>query len=77
MVLWERPFILLLIQKIPNSKTWVLSCLKDGSETLVGHTDMHVFVDSFGWPMIQYKVSPTNSIWNPIEVFHLKHFLVN
>jgi len=25
------------------------------------------FVDSFGWPMMQFKVSPTNNIWIPIE----------
>jgi hypothetical protein len=41
--------------------------LKDGLETLVGHIDMHLFiffVDSLGWPMMEYKVSPTNPIWS-------------
>ncbi len=31
---------------------------------------MHLFrflVDSFGWPMMWYKVSPTDSVWSPIE----------
>jgi hypothetical protein len=42
--------------------------LKDGFEVLVGHINMHpfqFFVDFFGWPMMQYKVSPTYSIWSP------------
>ncbi len=59
-----------MIQEILDFKTWVLSCLRDGPETLVGHTNMHLFnffVDSFGWPMMQYKVSLINSIWSPIE----------
>jgi hypothetical protein len=43
MVSQEWPFILQLIQEIPNFKTWVLGCLKDGPETLVGHINMHLF----------------------------------
>jgi hypothetical protein len=52
MVSHDRPFIPQLIQEFPNIKTWVLGCLKDDLETLVGHIDMHLFrffVDSFGW----------------------------
>jgi hypothetical protein len=48
----EKPFIPQLIQEILDFKTWVLGCLKDGLETLVGHTNLHLFrffVDSFGW----------------------------
>jgi hypothetical protein len=44
-----------LIQKIPYFKTWVFGCLKDGSKTLVGHIDMHIFrffMNSFSWPMM-------------------------
>jgi hypothetical protein len=51
MVSQKRPFIPQFIQKIPNFKTWVLGCLKDGPKTLVGHIDMHLFrffVDSSG-----------------------------
>jgi hypothetical protein len=39
--------------------------LKDGLKMLVGHTNMHMFrffVDSSSWPMVQYKVSPTNPV---------------
>jgi hypothetical protein len=44
--------------------------LKDGPEMLVRHIDMHMFnffVDSLGWPLMQYKVSPTNLMWSPIH----------
>jgi len=57
-----------LIQEIIDSKMWVLGCLKDEKETLIGHTDMHLFnffVDSFGCLVMQFKVSPTDSIWSP------------
>ncbi len=40
---------------------------KGWSKTLVRHIDMHIFrffVDSFGWPMMYYKVSPIDSIWS-------------
>ncbi len=44
--------------------------MKNGPETLVGHIDMHFFrffIDSLGWPMMQYKVSPTYPIRSPID----------
>ncbi len=44
--------------------------MKDGLETLVGHIDMHMFrffVDLLGWPVMQYKVSPTNLVWSSID----------
>jgi hypothetical protein len=62
MISQERPFILQLIQEVLDFKSWVLSCLKDGLETLVRHTNIHLFrffIDSLGWLMMQYKVSPT------------------
>jgi len=55
MISHENPFILQLIPKIPDFKSWVLGCLKDGPKTLVGHTDMHLFrffVDSSCWLMM-------------------------
>ncbi len=61
MISHENPFILQLIHEIPDFKSWVLGCLKDGTKMLVGHIDMHLFrffVDSSGWLMMQYKVSP-------------------
>jgi hypothetical protein len=70
MVSQERPFILKLIQKILDFKTWVLGCLKDGPKTLVGRTNMHLFsffVDSSGWRMMQYKLSLINSVWSPTQ----------
>jgi hypothetical protein len=70
MVSHDRPFIPQLIQEFPNIKTWVLGCLKDDLETLVGHIDMHLFrffVDSFGWFVMKYKVSSTNNVWSPIK----------
>ncbi len=39
MVPQDRPFIPQLIQKIPDIKSWVKRYLKDGLETLMGHTD--------------------------------------
>jgi hypothetical protein len=69
MVLQKRPFIPQLIQEIIDFKIWVLGCLKDEKETLVGHIDMHFnfffFVDSSSWLVMQYKVSATDSIWSP------------
>jgi hypothetical protein len=68
MVPQDRPFILQLIQKIPDIKSWVKRYLKDGLETLMGHTSMHLFqfyVDYIGWLMMWYKVSSTKSLWSP------------
>ncbi len=70
MISQERSFIPQLIHEIPNFKCWVLGCLKDGLAMLVGNTNMHLFrffVDSLGWLMMQYKVSPINHVWNPID----------
>ncbi len=56
-----------MIEKIPNFKTWVVGCFKGGLETWVGHIDMHllkVFVDLSSWPIMQYKVSPIDSVWS-------------
>jgi hypothetical protein len=43
MVSQKKPFILQLIQEIPNFKTWVLGCLKDSPKTLIRYIDMHIF----------------------------------
>jgi hypothetical protein len=70
MISLERLFILQLIQKIPDFKSWVLGCLKDGPKTLAGRTNMHMFrffVDLLGWLVMQYKVSPINPIWSSIN----------
>jgi hypothetical protein len=70
MISQERPFIPQLIKVIPNFKSWVLGCLKGSPKTLVRHTDMHMFrffVDSLGWSMMQYKISPTNHVWSLID----------
>ncbi len=39
----NRPFILQLIQKIPNFKSWVKGYLNNGSNILVNHMQMHLF----------------------------------
>ncbi len=68
MVSQERPFILQLIQEIPDFKSWVQGYLKDGLEVLIGHTDMHLFqffVDSTRWLVMQYKVFPIYAMWSP------------
>ncbi len=44
MISQERPFIPQLIQEIPNFKSWVLGCLKDGPKMLVGHANMHLIL---------------------------------
>jgi len=59
-----------MINDIPNLESWVVGCLNDGLETLVGHTEMHLFkffVDLLVWLVMQYKVSPTNLVWSPID----------
>jgi hypothetical protein len=59
-----------LIKEIPNFKSWVLGCLKDGPKLLVGRTDMHLnffFIDLLGWLMMQYKVSPIDYVWSSID----------
>jgi len=69
-----------LIQEIQDFKTWVLGCLDDGLKTLVGHINMHLFrsfVDLSGWPMMQYKVSPTNSVWSLMDGLLTKLWKVN
>ncbi len=41
---------------------------------------MHLFrffVDSLGWLVMQYKVSPTNSVWGPIDGFPIKLWKCN
>ncbi len=48
----DRPFILQLIQKLPNFKSWVNGFLNDGLDILVGHMDVHLFqlfVDESSW----------------------------
>ncbi len=70
MISQEKLFIPQLIQEIPNFKSWVVGYLKNGPEMLVGHIDIHLFnffVDSYGWLVMQYKVSPTNLMWSPID----------
>jgi hypothetical protein len=44
MISQERLFVPQLIKENLDFKSWVLGCLKDGLETLVGHTDMYMFV---------------------------------
>ncbi len=59
-----------MIQEIPDFKSWVLGCLKVGFKTLVGHINMHLFrffVDSLGWLIMKYIVSPTDPVWSPID----------
>ncbi len=68
MVLQKQPFITQPIQEIPIFKSRFQGYLKDEPTVLVGHTNMHLFqffVDSSRWLVMQYKVSPTNSIWSP------------
>ncbi len=51
----DRPFLLQLIQEIPNFKSWVNGYLNDGSDILVNHTKMHLFrffMDEVGWLMM-------------------------
>jgi hypothetical protein len=69
-----------LINDIPNLKSWVVGCLNDGSETLVGHTEMHLFnffVDLLGWLVMQYKVSPINLVWSPIDALPIRLWEAN
>jgi hypothetical protein len=76
----ERSFIPQSIQEIPNFNSWVLDCLKDGHERLVGHTNMHLFrffVDSLGWPMMQYKLSPIDLVWSSIDVLLIRLWKAN
>jgi hypothetical protein len=68
MVSQEWSFIPQLIQEIPYFKSWVQGYLKNGLEISIGHIDMHLFqffVDSSWWLVMQHKVSPIDSIWNP------------
>jgi hypothetical protein len=70
MVSQERPFISQLIKNKLDFKTWALGCLKDSLKTLVGHTYLHIFrfiMHLFGWHVIQYRISLTDSIWSPTE----------
>lgn len=49
----DRCFILQLIKKLPNFKSWVNGFLNDGLDILVGHMDVHLFqlfVDESSWP---------------------------
>jgi hypothetical protein len=57
-----------LIQEISYFNSLVQGYLKNGPEISVGHIDMRLFqffVDSSWWLVMQYKVSPIDSIWNP------------
>jgi len=58
----------------------VVGYLKDGFEMLVGHTNMHIFkffVDSTGWPITQYNVSPTNLVQSPVDVLPIRLWKAN
>ncbi len=49
----------------------MVGCLKDGFKTLVGHISMQIFkklVDSMGWHVMQYNVSPIDFIRSPTNV---------
>jgi hypothetical protein len=49
------PFILQLIQEIPDFKSWVNGYLNDGLDVFDGHTKMHLFrffMNEVGWPMM-------------------------
>lgn len=49
----DHPFILQLIQKILDFKSWVNEFLNNGIDILIGHTDVHLFqffVDEFSLP---------------------------
>ncbi len=51
--------------EIQDVKSWVVSYLKDGLETLVRHIDMHflrLFIDLSYLHVMQYKAFPTNLI---------------
>jgi len=61
------PLILHLIQEIHVFNSWVNGYLNDGLDILVGHIEMHLFqffVDKVGLLVMQYKVSPTDTLWN-------------
>ncbi len=51
----------------------MVGCLKDGFETLVGHTDMHLFK----FLVVQYKISPTNPVWSPKDALPIRLWKVN
>ncbi len=64
----DHPFILQLIQKILNFKSWVNGYLNDGLNVLVGHTKMHLFqfvVDKIRWSVMQYKMFFIDALWSP------------
>jgi hypothetical protein len=68
MISQKWPFIPQLIQEIPNFKSWVQNYLKNGFEVLIKHANMHLFqlfMDFARRLVMQYKASPTYSIWNP------------
>ncbi len=76
----QKPFIPQLVQEIPDFKSWVLSCLKNGLEMLVGHIDMHLFrfiINLLGWPMMQYRVSPIDPNRSPIDGPPIRLWKVN
>jgi len=63
----DYPFIPQLIKEILDFKFGVNGYLNDGLDILVGDTEMHLFlffVNKVGWPMMQYKVSPTGALWS-------------
>jgi hypothetical protein len=54
--------------------------LKDGFETLVGHTNKHLFkflVDSMSLLVMQYKVSPIDLVWNLVDALPIKLWKAN
>lgn len=57
-------------------KSWVVGCLNDSLETLVGYTKMHLFrffVDLLGWLVMQYKVSPQILFGVPLMLLQLDY----
>ena len=64
------PVIPHLVEKVPDFKRFIALVIASDDESLEGHGSAQQFKfykHSSGWPMMQYKISCTDSDWLPKE----------
>ena len=55
-----------LIEEVPNFKSFIASAFVDGGDILIGHTrpqQVKFYLDSFGCPVMKYKLLYTDGDW--------------
>jgi hypothetical protein len=65
------PTIPHLIEEVLDFKIFIMECIAKGNEALEGHTKAQkfkFFVDSYGCPMMKYRILYSDNDWLPRKV---------